>query len=208
MVWPFSSTKASTDHSKSDPGIESNDILDSLDPNLQSFYKQAEPIKPISLAPPEIKQRFAKEKEARGQGFERAPVAFDNGEMNSLRRKFADSGGEYIETLWEAANENCAILAARYGDCQRHGPVWSVMMSCHKEAEAHKKCLGLQKYALTKVGFNNALDTQQRNEIKYKLDDLYTKHFPDGTVPDAAKQRFLEDVEALRNTVKEGTYRL
>ncbi|VVT48394.1 uncharacterized protein SAPINGB_P001757 [Magnusiomyces paraingens] len=208
MVWPFSSKQTPSGSEESFFKSHNENIFESIDTNLIDFYKEAEPIKPISLAPQDVKERYSKEREARSLGFERAPMAFDKGEINSLRRKFADSGGDYIQTLWEAANENCALLAARYGECQRHGPMWSVMMSCHKESEAHKKCLHLQKYALTKVGFNNALDTQQRNEIKYKLDDLYTQHFPDGTVPESAKQAFLQDVEDLKNKVKDKTYRL
>lgn len=201
MIWPFN--KGST--SESIP-ID-NDIMESLDPSIKAFYQKAGPVKPISLAPSEIKERISQENKAHNYGFEKAPVAFDKGEMNSIRRKFADSGGEYIQTIWEATNENCALLAAKYGECQRHGSMLNRMMSCHKEAEAHRKCLGLQRHALSEVGFDNAIDTKQRNEIKYKIDDLYTKYFPSGSVTDSAKQEYLAEVDILKNEVKKNTYR-
>lgn len=201
-MWPFSSNQNKTTTSQQD------DIIESLDPSLQNFYRQAEPVKPISLAPEELKQQLRKDQDARKQGLEKAKMAFDSSELNNARRTFADSNGKYIQTLWDAANENCALLNAKYRECQRHGPIWSIMMSCYKESEAHRKCLNIQKRSLSEAGYENALTTAQRNHIKYTLDDLYTKHFPDGSVTDSAKQEFFSDVATLQKQAKENMYRV
>lgn len=200
-MWPFSNSKTTT--SESQP-----DIISTLDPSLQTFYKQAEPVKPISLAPAELKQQIAQDQTARKNGFSNSHTAFDDTELNSANLKYTDSSGDRIQTLWDATNENCALLNAKYADCQRHGPIWSIMMSCYKESEAHRKCLNIQKRALTKAGYTQALTTPQRNYIKYSVDDLYTKHFPDGAVVESAQQEFFNDVDELQKKIKENMYRV
>lgn len=207
-MWPFSS--GSSDPEPANPIVNSgnSDLLEALDPSLRSFYKQAEPVKPISLAPKDVKERLLKREEKRKQEIERMSVPFDNSELNSFRQRFSETGGDYIQSLWDAANENCAIIGEKYGECQRNGSMWNVMMSCYKEAEAHKNCLGIQKFALSKVGYDNAVDVNQRNKIKHRLDDLYTAHFPDGSVTDSAKAQFFDEIEQLQNEVKQDTYRV
>lgn len=209
MVWPFSSSSPSTSNPKEAlDSAGSQDVLESVDPSLRKFYEDALPVKPLSLAPQELKDRVASEQKMKQVSLKAATIAFNDTEMNSQRRRFVDAGGNYIQTLWEAANENCAILGAKYGECQRHGPMWSVMMSCRKESEDHRACLGLQRNALMKLGFDQAMDSQQRNMMKYKLDDLYTKYFPDGTVTEAAKKEFLAEVDVERAEIAKNLYRL
>lgn len=208
MVWPFTSSSPSSEKPLPDNDASSTNVLDSVDPSLRQFYDDALPVKPLSLAPPDLQARVASEQRMKQQSLKAATVAFDDTEMNSQRRRFVDAGGQYIQTLWEAASENCAILGARYGDCQRHGPMWSVMMSCRKESEDHRACLGLQRNGLLKLGFDKALDSKQRNLMKYTMDDLYTKHFPDGTVTESAKKEFLADVDRERAEIAKSLYRV
>lgn len=210
MVWPFSSsasTPTTQDQTAAAP-TGSSDVLEAIDPSLQKFYKDSLPVKPLSLAPQELKDRVASEHKMRQTSLKAAVVAFEDTEMNSQRRRFVDAGGKYIQTLWEAANENCAILGARYGECQRHGPMWSVMMSCRKESEDHRTCLGLQRNGLVKLGFDQALDTKQRNVVKYKMDDLFTKHFPEGHVTESAKKAFFAEVDEAKIEMAKNLYRV
>lgn len=208
MVWPFSSSSASSSTQEPSNGATETNVLESVDPSLRQFYSEALPVKPLSLAPQELKDRVADEQRMKQISLKSAVVAFSDTEMNSQRRRFVDAGGQYIQTLWEAANENCAILGARYGECQRHGPMWSVMMSCQKESEDHRTCLSLQRNGLKKMGFDQALDSKQRNMMKYKMDDLYTKYFPDGTVTESAKKEFLAEIEKERAEIAKSLYRV
>lgn len=207
MVWPFSSSTSSGSQEPVIPDT-SNDVLESVDPSLRKFYEDALPVKPLSLAPQELKDRVASEQKVKKASIKAATIAFEETEMNSQRRRFVDAGGKYIQTLWEAANENCAIIGARYGECQRHGPMWSVMMSCRKESEDHRACLGLQRNGLIKLGFDQAIDSKQRNMMKYKMDDLYSKYFPDGTVTEGSKKKFLEEVGVERAEIAKSLYRV
>lgn len=204
MVWPFN---------KSQPGStpvisNSSDVLDSVDPSLQQFYTEALPIKPLSLAPQALKDRVASEQHAKQASLKSATVAFADSEHNAQRRRVTDSGGALIQTLFEAATENCALLGARYGECQRHGSMWSVMLSCHKEAENHHTCIGLQRKGLASMGYNQAVDSVQKREMKYTMDDLYTKHFPDGVVTEQTKKAFLAEVDQERVRISKDLYRV
>lgn len=210
MVWPFSSAeKNEVQQPAARPLADTPaEALESINPELETFYRQALPIRPISLAPEELKERVEKEQQAKSDSMKSTLVAFEDTDANAQRRRFRDSGGYYIQTLWEATQENCAIIGARYGECQRYGPAWRMTMNCQKEAEAHRHCLGLQRNGMRSMGFDQALDSKQRNAIKYKLDDLYSLHFPDGNVTEAKKKEFLADVEAARMEMSKNLYRV
>lgn len=211
MVWPFSSGKQNEQQQPAASGLQADisaEALESVNPELEQFYRQALPIRPISLAPAELKARVEKEQQAKSESLKTTLVAFEETDANVQRRRFLDAGGHYIQTLWEATQENCAILGARYGECQRYGPAWRMTMNCQKEAEAHRHCLGLQRNGMRSMGFDQALDSKQRNAIKYKMDDLYSLHFPDGQVTEAKKKEFLADVEAARMEMSKNLYRV
>lgn len=203
MVWPFQSSSNPSNQNST----EENDVLESLDPSLKSFYSHAEPVKPVSLAPKEIKERIELDQKRKVRIIEEGLVPFEKGEVNGARRNYDIYSPDFVQTLYEAANENCALFAAKYSQCQRGGPMWSVMTACYKESQTLAKCLKIQKQSLEKAGYNIAIDNDQRREIKYALDDLYTLHFPDGAVTDKAKAAFYEDVEKLRIKQKEKTFR-
>ena len=69
-------------------------------------------------------------------------VAFEDTDANAQRRRFRDSGGYYIQTLWEATQENCAIIGARYGECQRYGPAWRMTNELSKGGRGPPPLLG------------------------------------------------------------------
>lgn len=168
--------------------------LDFLDPTLKSYYDANKPDTPLSLAPREVQETYAKEQEQ----IQRDTVQDRGDPEHGLVSKPAhevDGKGQRRVSIQRAARDNCVELEVMQANCLKKGSWLSGMGICMTERRHFRRCVELQEQALEMLGYAKAFDAAQRAHIQGRVDDLFGAVVPDGTVSNERVELFRKKLE-------------
>lgn len=191
LDWLWGSKKESNNTPK-EP--ENKEDLDFLDPKLKEFYNESKPVTPISLAPKEIQDQYAKEQNEYEES-RKSNADYRNKErgLHQIEEKVHVKG----VPLAQAARNNCVEYEVLMANCALKGTYWERLNLCHMYRKQQMRCVELQEDALKKLGYNLA-STDEQVEIQGKCDDLFSAIVPNGAITDEIASKFDNAIEKER----------
>jgi hypothetical protein len=175
-MWPFNSNEKKTE-----------EVTQDLSPNVQEFFKEANPEKNHqSIFEESPQQKQVNKVLAREEKWVK--------EQNHYDYKFE----RYKQTEGpnKVAQINCAELQQKVIECFRN---WSLTSAdqCRAEIGIVTKCADLQNHALKKLYYEDCYNIPQCDYIRYVADKLFTENFGQfgEDISDESKTKFNKDLD-------------
>ncbi|CAN6671807.1 hypothetical protein TRVA0_045S00430 [Trichomonascus vanleenenianus] len=188
LGWLWKGSEKGPSSSKQQEG-SADDLIE--DPSLKDYYQSSKPLTPISLAPEEVKKEYEREQEAAKQSQKGTFKAEETG-LHQITDHEENKTGL---PLGQAARNNCVEYEALMAHCSLKGTYWERLNMCHKYRKQQMKCVDLQTEALNELGYTRAYSDDQRTEIQYKVDDIFSKTVPDGPISDETVKKFEAEIK-------------